>query len=92
MTLYGVEKYLQDDNNRQFYNNIKQTTIDDFKINGKKRFDLLMVIPLISAIAINSNNQEFIKDLNNYLELIEYDEDKLYTAFEEELAKLNLKP
>ena len=69
------EEYISNSNRKKFYDEVKSTTIDDYKPNGSKKVDLLMTIPLLKRIA--SHNEEFNKDLNEYLELIEYNEEEL---------------
>lgn len=59
---------------RELYLDIKNTKIDDYRLNGKKRFELYTMIPLLLAIAKRSDNQEFLDDLNKWLKQIEYDE------------------
>lgn len=77
------EEYCSIGDNLEFYNDIKYTTVEDYKPNGKKRIELLMSIPLTIAIAQNSNNQEFINELNEYLETIDYDEEEINNELNE---------
>lgn len=61
-----IEEYCLIGDNREFYENIIQTTLEDYKPGGKRRMFLGIMIPLIKANAINSNNEEFKRDLSEY--------------------------
>lgn len=65
---------------------IKNTTISDFQPGGSKRTDLCTVIPLVRQIAEYSCDENFKKDLDEYLSLIQYDEKQVY---EELVSKCN---
>lgn len=87
-----IEKYTIEDyktTNKKYYEDIKNTTLDDFKINGRKRDDLFIIIPIIKETASLSNNEEFKKDLNDYLESIEYDEEQIYNQFMNKVKTLS---
>ena len=85
---HTLEEYCEITSNRRAYTNIRQTTIEDFKTNGKRRFELLTIIPIIKEITELEKDPDFINDLNKYLELIEYDEEKLYKNLDEEIEKV----
>lgn len=68
------EEYCQIGDNKKFYDDVVQTTISDYQINGSKRTDLITIIPLLSSIAKMSGNQDFIREFNEHLSLIQYDE------------------
>ena len=72
--------------NKKYYDMIKNTTISDFQPGGSKRTDLCTVIPLIRQIAEYSCDENFKKDLDEYLSLIQYDEKQVY---EELVSKCN---
>lgn len=78
--------------NEQFYDDIVNTNISDFQPNGRKRIDLCVTIPLIQGIASAGNDEDFKKDLKNYLDLIQYDEKQVYEemnmAFQKCLEKV----
>lgn len=69
------EEYIEDEKSKKFYDEIKSTTIEDFKPNGRKRTDLIVMIPLLKEMA--ANNEEFKNDVNNYLSSIKYDEEQI---------------
>jgi Holliday junction resolvase RusA-like endonuclease len=73
-----LEEYCMDKSRRKLYEEIKSATINDFLPHGSKRIELAVTIPLIRGIAKNSSNLEFNKDLDNYLKLIQYDEEEIY--------------
>ena len=70
--------------NRQFYEDVVNTTLNDFLPNGRKRLELGMVIPLIEPIA----NKDFQKDLENYLNQIKYDEKQIYEETERQMQEI----
>ena len=72
--------------NKKYYDMIKNTTISDFQPGGSKRTDLCTVSPLIRQIAEYSCDENFKKDLDEYLSLIQYDEKQVY---EELVSKCN---
>lgn len=62
--------------NGSYYDDVRNTSIDDFKIGGSKRTDLCVSIPLVRGIA--EFNEQFKKELEEYLTLIQYDEKQVY--------------
>ncbi len=84
---YNKEEYCKEEVNKRFYNKIKNTKIEDFKRGGNKRLELGMIIPLIYGIAENSNNKEFINEVNSYLKQIEYNEEEIYDEIDKEFEK-----
>lgn len=68
------DEYCLDTDNKEIYNEIKNTTINDFVSDGKRRNELLTVIPLVLSMADLSDNEQFKVELNNWLALIKYDE------------------
>ena len=82
------DEYCMDDSCRKLYEDIKKTTILDFRPNGKKRMDLVMMIPLIEGIAKESGNQEFIDVLNDYLNTILYDEKTINKELEDAMDEV----
>lgn len=87
---YNVSKTTIDEYktcNKQLYEDIVSTKLIDFQPNGKKRIDLCTVIPLIQAIAKGKNNEDFKKELNEYLELIHYDENEIYEEMNTTIQK-----
>lgn len=73
-------QYLESEFTKQFYDEIKSTTLADFQPNGRKRLDLLTTIPLVRGIAAASGNETFKADLDQYLTAIQYDEKQIYNA------------
>jgi len=72
VTKTSMEEYLNLNNNRKFYENLKSKTIDDFKPNGRYRHETLDLF-LIKGIADNSKDKQFKNDVYAYLNEIEYD-------------------
>lgn len=83
---YTKEEYIK--KNREFYEKVKNTAIEDFMSSGKKRHELCVTIPLLQSIVELSTNSEFKKDLDNYLELIKYDEKSVFEEIDKTLKKL----
>ena len=77
------EDYCSIEANRKLFDDVRSTTIKDYQPNGRKRMDLAMTMPLAIGIAQDSGNQEFISELNEFLSLIEYDEDQVFTLLQE---------
>lgn len=67
----------------EWYQETVNTTIDDFKIGGKKRMSLCASIPLVQGIAEMSKREDFSLELNEYLDEIGYN----YEEISEELNK-----
>ena len=81
---FTKEDYCAIEGNKKLYEDIVETTIDDFKPYGKKRTDLATTIPLLLSIAKMSENKDFEAELGEWLSTIEYDEkevlDELYSG------------
>ncbi len=71
------QEYCAKKENKQLYEEVRNTSIDDYKPFGKNRLELAMSIPLVSGIAEFSGNEDFINDLNRFLKEIEYDEEEI---------------
>ena len=61
-----------------YYDDVRNTSIEDFKLGGKKRTDLCVSIPLVRGIAEHSSDENFKKELDAYLTSIQYDEKQVY--------------
>ena len=64
--------------NGSFYDDIRSTTVSDFQPGGSKRLELCTTIPLIQGIADMSSDENFKKELDEYLSLIKYDGEAIY--------------
>ena len=64
--------------NGSYYDDVRNTSIEDFKLGGKKRTDLCVSIPLVRGIAEHSSDENFKKELDAYLTSIQYDEKQVY--------------
>lgn len=87
----SIKQYCKSKECKDLYEEVKSTTIDDFKPNGKRRLELPIIIPVISSIASLSNDEQFKLDLNTYLEEISYDEKGIYNEIETKMQKVLLK-
>lgn len=83
------EEYCSNEDRKKLYDYVKNTTIDDFKPYGNKRVELATIIPLVLSLSQLSDNQTFIKDVKDYLSLIEYDKkevvDELFKAVQKHI-------
>ena len=73
--------------NSSFYDEVISTTIEDFQPGGRKRTDLCLSIPAVMEITELSNNEDFKKELNEYLEKIQYDEKQIQDELRTEFLK-----
>lgn len=75
--------------NKEFYNKVRNTTLQDYQPNGKYRLDLLTIIPLVRGIAEVSGNVEFQRELNQYLNAVQYDEAQIYQQLNDKIENLS---
>ena len=75
------------DSNKQFYEDIVNTELSDFQPNGRKRTDLCVMIPLVQGIAKMGTDEDFKKELNEYLKSIQYDERQVYEEMNQAFQK-----
>ncbi|MBE6149959.1 MAG: hypothetical protein E7170_04485 [Firmicutes bacterium] len=74
---------------QKLYDNIINTSILDFQPNGDKRHNLICEIPNALYYAEMTENKKLLKDLNSYLNVIKYDERKIYEEINEKSLHLN---
>lgn len=84
------EQYIQESND--FYNEVKSTTINDFLPGGKQRTNLIVTIPLIREISRLSNNNEFQKEVEEFLKIIQYDEEQISDEIDKKIFEILKKP
>lgn len=70
-----VEEYKKNDDG--YYDKVRNTKLEDFRIGGKLRTELAVTIPFVRSIAEFAGG-EFKEDLEKFLEEIEYDEEQVY--------------
>lgn len=88
VTKTTVEEYKNCcDSNRQFYEDIVNTKLNDFRPNGSKRTDLCVMIPLVQGIAEMGTNEDFKRELSKYLVSIQYDEKQVYEEMNAKFQK-----
>ncbi len=83
-----IEEYCQIKECQEFYDTITKTTICDFLPFGKKRTDLINIIPLIIGIVQMSENEQFKMELENWLSVIQYDEKEINDELNERIRSL----
>ena len=69
------ETYLRE--HSDFVDLVVSTDFDDFRPGGKRRLELGVLVIQLKEMANMLNDDEFTKDLNDYLELIEYDANQI---------------
>ena len=84
-----IEDYIKV--NQNYYDEVKKTSVSDFRPGGRKRTDLCVTIPLIKAIAEDSNDDGLKRELNEYLSLIEYDEKQVHEEFASKFLEVDFK-
>lgn len=84
------EEYCSDTDCLRFYEDVRSTTLDDFRPHGKKRIDLSTSMPLVIGIAKNSGNQDFVNELNRFITEIQYDEEEIYNELCAEMQKMRV--
>lgn len=72
----------------EFYNDVKTTTIEDFMPNGRKRTDLITIIPTLMAYVNSSSNEELMHDFDDYIQAIKYDEQQIYEELNDKVLNL----
>ena len=65
-------EFLENDDNKDFYEYIKNTKIEDFMPNGSKRVELIKTIPNAIHLAYIDNNPKFKEELDYFLYKINY--------------------
>lgn len=67
-------EYVAIPENKKIYDQVRNTTLQDYQPHGKYRLDLLTSIPLVKGIAEMSGNLEFQQALDQHLASVQYDE------------------
>ena len=75
------------DFNEQFYEDSVSTKLSDFQPNGRKRVDLCVTIPLVQGIAEMGTDENFKKELREYLKAIQYDEKQVSEEMDQAFQK-----
>lgn len=89
--VHKISKDEYNKNTNNYYDEIRNTKLEDFQIDGSKRTDLAVTIPIIKAITEVSDDIEFKKDLEEYLKLIQYDEKQIEEKLKSYVKNLTLK-
>lgn len=82
-----LSEYCSTPEKKKFYEDITNTTIYDLQTSIKKRNDLLTSIPPIKGIAEMTGNKDFIRELNEHLKLINYDEQQILNELDLAIKK-----
>lgn len=69
------DAYLQE--HKEFVNTHVTNDFDDFRPNGKRRLELGVLIFQIKFLIKTLGDEQFAKDFNDYLTLINYDEEQI---------------
>ena len=85
---YTKKEYIEaNDNNRKLYEDAKTVTPDDLKPYGRKRIELLEMVPLVQSLANLSGDIDLKKELDEYLKLIDYEEKGIHEELDEQLKQ-----
>ena len=87
ITRCNIEEYCKYDSNKELYEDIKNTTIDSYKTNFRKKMDLLLTIPLIEEEAKRSNDKDFINDLFDYINKLDYNPNEISIELNEKIKE-----
>ncbi len=69
--------YCSNPEGKALYDDVTKTTIQDLQTPGIKRMNLIATIPLVKKIAEISSNPDFVRELDEYLASINYDEKQI---------------
>lgn len=72
-----------------YYNMVRSVSVSDFQLGGSRRADLYVSIPLYKSYAEILPNQEFKRELDEYLTLIQYDEKQVYETLMSECEMIS---
>lgn len=84
VSYYTKEEYTTN----PIYQDIITTTLEDLMRTGRKRHELLTSVPLVQGIAEMSNNQDFIKLLDEFLTLINYDVNEINNELDNNISNI----
>lgn len=88
ITKLSKEQYCSSEDSIELYNDVRNTSIEDFRPHGKKRLELFNKMPLLKSAAEMLGRDDFIRDLYEYLELIQYDEEQLLEEFNSKIEQV----
>ncbi len=71
--------------NNELYNRIKNTTKESIKNNMLDKLTLYTIVPLLKGLA--SGNEDFKRELDEYLESVEYDEEDMRNSINEDISR-----
>jgi len=80
------QTYLQE--HKEFVDSHISHDLDEFKPNGKRRLELGVLIFQIKELSKILGDEQFTKDINDYLSLIEYDEKQINMEREEAIKRI----
>ena len=71
--------------NNELYTKIKNTTKESIKNNMLDKLTLYTIVPLLKGLA--SGNEDLKRELDEYLESVEYDEEDIRISINEDIAR-----
>jgi len=86
--LIKVDKKTYVDKYKDFIDSYVSYDLDEFKPNGNKRMDLGILIKQIKILSGILKDDDFTDDLNEYLSLIEYDENQIYNERDNAMKRM----
>lgn len=78
------EEYCSSEESKKIYDSIADSKVEDYMPNGKNRTSLLVSLPLVMGIADVEGNEEMKKELDAWLERIDYDPEQIHNQAEVE--------
>ena len=92
--LYGcsnvskIDKKTYLEQHKEFVDKLVSHNFDEFRPGGKRRLDLGILIIQIRALSQILDDEQFTKDFNDYLTLIEYDEKQISEEREKTIQRI----
>ncbi|MBR1377125.1 MAG: hypothetical protein IJ565_04885 [Bacilli bacterium] len=88
MGVYDVHKYTKNEyEESEVYQQIMESSIDDYKKGGKYRYDLITMVPLLTNLSKYKTVLEYKNNVDAFLEEVDYDYDTIFEEMKEEFNK-----
>lgn len=71
------DEFCADPGNKETYDLFHSRKIEDLQPGGHNRKDLLLAMPMLYTTAKKSGNDAFVRDVEEYMDLVQYDEDEI---------------
>lgn len=93
-SLYGCHNTIKIDKQtymsqyKDFIGSTITEDVSEFRARGKRRLDADLVVIQLKSLSLMLDNEQFTKDFNNYLSLIDYDEDQVHEEKQAVLGRI----